>query len=763
MKKVTILTPPEYEGLVLESLGKARVTQLKHVTGTEFEGLEAPVEQKVDYKELYQRVRTRLLEPLGLDLNEVTRVTPSTEELREFARDPEGKVDSLIKEADSLISKIKTSQEEVHAQNNKLISELQAKLEAEEEDLNKAKSELIKQLENIDADKVAQYQERLKLKTRLDSLSALEPDELKNCFAVGVVKTDFIPQMNEYLKRYQNTYSKVSELNKEESLLFVFGDDDSKKWIDALFLVYDIRDIFDVLDPADVLLVLDENKRQEAIKKYKNRLSNLEKEAIPPESETPEEKELREKIEAMESEHEKRVTDLKEEYDSKIKANEELHKNQLKDLQQVQKKSYGETAYYARVVWMYSRKRTHVLRGKVISVIQGYTPDNKINELRKAVEEVENEVGERIFVEVAELDEDDRHAPTPEKDFKSDKLQPLWILTRLRGWPGAEELNPGYISVLVFCFQFGLMFGDIGQGLVFLALGLALNGKYKEGMMKYLFALFVPMGIAAIIFGFMYDSIFLYEHEITHWLAHSLHWQGVFDSHEHLLHVITPFGFNYPIMPNPMKQTGQLMNLIFLVGALELVFGSLLGAYNSFKAGNYAGMIGEHGFGMGLYITGLYLSASTMFTEGLDIMVLVGNWPFMLMIAGMLLSFVEPIVHSLMHGHGIGGMEAIGEGIGGLLMTFVEGLANMFSFLRVAAFAIAHVSLSSAGVAMGGAIGSELGGIIIMNIIALSFEFVSSSVQSIRLLYYEFMGKFFHGEGMRFKPFRISAPKTTSE
>jgi vacuolar-type H+-ATPase subunit I/STV1 len=166
---------------------------------------------------------------------------------------------------------------------------------------------------------------------------------------------------------------------------------------------------------------------------------------------------------------------------------------------------------------------------------------------------------------------------------------------------------------------------------------------------------------------------------------------------------------------------------------------------------------------MGLYITGLYLSASTMFTEGLDIMVLVANWPFKLMISGMLLSFVEPILHSLLHGHGIGGMEAIGEGIGGLLMTFVEGLANMFSFLRVAAFAIAHVSLSSAGEAMGHAIGSPIGGIIIMNVIALSFEFISSSVQSIRLLYYEFMGKFFHGEGIRFKPFRIPTPKTVVE
>ena len=52
---------------------------------------------------------------------------------------------------------------------------------------------------------------------------------------------------------------------------------------------------------------------------------------------------------------------------------------------------------------------------------------------------------------------------------------------------------------------------------------------------------------------------------------------------------------------------------------------------------------------------------------------------------------------------------------------------------------------------------------VIMNVIALTFEFVSSSVQSIRLLYYEFMGKFFHGEGIRYKPFTIRPPKTLSE
>jgi V/A-type H+-transporting ATPase subunit I len=371
-------------------------------------------------------------------------------------------------------------------------------------------------------------------------------------------------------------------------------------------------------------------------------------------------------------------------------------------------------------------------------VIHGYTPERMIPDLRKAISGVEAQIGENLFVEVTELGHEDEHAPTPEMDFKPGFMQPAWILTRLRGWPSAEEFNPGYISVLIFCFQFGLMFGDIGQGLVYLLIGITLHKRFEKGMMKYLTTLFIPMGLAAVIFGFMYDSFFLVEHGISNFL--------------HGAHIELPF--HYPIMPNPVHEVGELMNLIFLVGAVEIVLGALLGAFNAFKEKNYVGMIGEHGFGMGLYVTGLYLSAASLFTEGLDIMLMVANWPFKLMLAGMLLSFIEPVLHSVQHGHGLS-IESLGEGLGGLLMTFVEGLANMFSFLRIAAFALAHASLAGAGEALGEAIGSGILGLLIMNMIALSFEFISSSVQSLRLLYYEFMGKFFHGAGVPFKPFRI--------
>jgi len=747
MKKVTIITPPEYEGLVLESLGRARVTQLTHVTGSEFEGLEAPAEQTVDYKELYQRVQTRLVEPLGLGGQEFERVTPSVDELKNFTRDPVGKVDFLIAEADSLINKIKEAQESTDIQNSMLVTELQRKLEVEEADLNGTKSQLVEKLESIVAEKTAKHKEILVLKTRLKYFQALESEDYKNSIAVGAIKTDFIPPLKNYLNRYPETSLKFTGVSDEESLILVLGKDESKDWVDSLFLIYDVKDIKEILNPKDLKLIKDNSKRADSIDKIIEKLADLEKGNVSPEEESPEEKELKVNITSLDAEYERRMTDLREELDKKVKDNDAALDVKLRKIQEEQKGSVSEVDYYANVLKMYSRKNAPVLRGKVISVLQGYSPENLLGALNKAVEDVESRIGENLFVDVSDLGEGDEHAPTPEIDFKSDTLQPLWILTRLRGWPSADELNPGYISVLIFCFQFGLMFGDIGQGLVFLAIGLALNGKYKQGMMKYLFAVFIPMGIAAIIFGFMYDSIFLYEHAISHWL--------------HEAHITLPF--NYPIMPNPLHETGELMNLIFQIGAIELVFGALLGAYNAFKAKNYAGMIGEHGLGMGLYVTGLYLSASTMFTEGLDIMLVVTGSPFKLMLLGMGLSFVEPMLHSLMHGHGIGGMEAIGEGIGGLMMTFVEGLANMFSFLRIAAFAIAHVSLSGAGEALGHAIDNPVAGMVIMNVIALTFEFVSSGVQSIRLLYYEFMGKFFHGEGIRFKPFAVRPLKPLSK
>jgi len=725
MKKVTIITPPEYEGLVLESLGRSQVIQFKKVTGAEYEALKDPSEEATDYKLLYSKINNRYEELLKMGDVVIERKTPSIEELREFTLSPEGKVDAVIDEATSLIEDVKGKQERLHLENNRLVKELQAELDVAKDEFEKEKGKLVGKL----ADRVI-------LSTRLESIQALEPEQFKSSFAVGVMKSDLIPSVAEYLRRYEGTYYRTASISEDESFIFVFGTEETRRWVEALFLVFDIKDIFDALDSRDLLLVLDPSKRAEAIEKYRAQLKRQSDETGA-DDEADEESKIREKVAELESNNRQHLTELRNKYDMKIKENEETHRKEIAELINEQSEKIGKIDYFVDLLKILSHRRVHVLRGMVISVLQGYTPESMVPKLREAIKEVEGEIGENLFVEVSDLGHEDEHAPTPALDMPG-ALEPAWILTRLRGWPSAHEFNPGYVSVLIFCFQFGLMFGDIGQGLVFLAIGLAMRNRFESGMMRYLTNLFIPMGAAAIIFGFMYDSMFLVEHAISNWL--------------HAAHIDLPF--KYPIMPNPVHEVGELMNLIFMVGSVEVIFGAILGAYNAFKEKNYVGMIGEHGFGMGLYVLGLYLSAGTMFTEGINVVELVGNWPFKLMLAGMGLSFAEPVLHSVQHGHGVS-IESIGEGIGGLLMTFVEGLANLFSFLRIAAFALAHASLAGASEAMGHAIHSPIAALVIMNIIALSFEFVSSSVQSLRLLYYEFMGKFFHGDGIPFRPFRI--------
>lgn len=751
MKKVTIITPPEYESLVLESLGRARVTQLKQVTGPGFDDLLKEDEQ-VDFKAIYERVHASYQKLQELSEGELESVLPSSDDLRRFHSNPEAESNKILADMEQLIDKLDEIRGAQLKQRELVITELQtaieeettksreakAKLEAEQSGLTQQKDELERAItRKIDGARV-----------KLESVRALEPEEFKSCFAVGLAENDLIPRLEEYLKRYPKIFHKTVSVSPEKSFLFIFGPEEGKKWVDALFLVFDVEDVFEILDTKDILLVLDPEKREGALKLYEEELKKGQEEKL---NLADREKELdtdigtvNEKIQAAETSHDNKITELKEKYSKLLDQFEKDSAEKILAIQQEQSVGIGRTAYVDNVLKILSDKRAPVLRTKVISVIQGWVPDYKVEELERAIGDVEKSVGEKMYVTFEDPSSDDHNIPNPEPNMPA-ILKPAWVLTYLRGWPSATELNPAYISIVVFSFQFGLMYGDIGQGLVFLLLGVYLWRKNKElgrGMMYRLGGIMIPMGIAAMIFGFAYDSIFLIEHGISNWL--------------HASHIELPF--RYPIMPNPVFETTTLMLLIFKIAAIEIVVGLTLGVYNQIKRGNPIGALGQHGLGMIFYVIGLYMTAMHFISIGMDFMGALGSPWFILAMVGMLLSFIEPVAHSLYYGHGVG-IDAIGAGIGGLLMTFVEGLANLFSFLRIAAFALAHASLGIAAGALSESLGIAGIGLVVMNIVALSFEFISSTVQSLRLLYYEFMGKFFQGEGVRFRPYSIRMAK----
>lgn len=82
-------------------------------------------------------------------------------------------------------------------------------------------------------------------------------------------------------------------------------------------------------------------------------------------------------------------------------------------------------------------------------------------------------------------------------------------MTNIYGIPKYKEINPGIFNSITFPFLFGVMFGDIGHGLMlfFAAFFFIVYPKSNEliNNVKYLLLL---MGIFAIYCGIIYNEFF---------------------------------------------------------------------------------------------------------------------------------------------------------------------------------------------------------------------------------------------------------------
>ena len=106
---------------------------------------------------------------------------------------------------------------------------------------------------------------------------------------------------------------------------------------------------------------------------------------------------LRDKIDEKKQ---KEIESLKTEYDKKIKDNEERYTKELQSMYKEQGEILGKVRYYDQLLSNYAGNRVQVLRSSVISVLQGYTPESKVAELRASIESVEKELGEKFFIQV---------------------------------------------------------------------------------------------------------------------------------------------------------------------------------------------------------------------------------------------------------------------------------------------------------------------------------------------------------------------------
>jgi V/A-type H+/Na+-transporting ATPase subunit I len=101
-----------------------------------------------------------------------------------------------------------------------------------------------------------------------------------------------------------------------------------------------------------------------------------------------------------------------------------------------------------------------------------------------------------------------------------------------------------------------------------------------------------------------------------------------------------------------------------------------------------------------------------------------------------------------------------------LFEVIISLLSNTLSYVRVGAFAVAHGGLSAAIFILAELFAGFLGPVgywfvvVVGNIFIIGFEGLIVGIQTMRLSYYEFFGKFFTGGGMRFEPLVLTPEKS---
>ncbi|MFX1319118.1 MAG: V-type ATP synthase subunit I [Promethearchaeota archaeon] len=409
-----------------------------------------------------------------------------------------------------------------------------------------------------------------------------------------------------------------------------------------------------------------------------------------------------------------------------------------------------------------------------------------------------------------EIEPEEPTAP-PTKQTNSRWLRSFQNLTNAFGLPNHTEIDPAWFMALGFPIIFGLMFGDIGHGILlflFASLGfIAKRRKVDAGEMVNYFiqgsGMIMVIAIASIFFGVLYgefmgiditglqfNGVYVYQA-----LKYSPFGEGMknilvvlfqffdFDGgvnwfldptspynafildpgHGHT----TPIWFSAFEMPEGLSATVAsptwiLFVLSIMIGFIHLSIAIGFDAINKLRHRDVKHAI----FGPIIWLYFLWGLAFMIFQFGINFMM----WP----IVEMGLFLILPAILMFLGGMVFFGfMDGFMEG----LEHLIESISNTISYSRILALNMAHAGFAKTFLFLGGIAVVEINAIILQlstgdimtwvmfiamlilgTVFVLLMEGLLSFIHTLRLHWVEAFLKFYAGTGYEYRP--LSLPET---
>lgn len=291
------------------------------------------------------------------------------------------------------------------------------------------------------------------------------------------------------------------------------------------------------------------------------------------------------------------------------------------------------------------------------------------------------------------------------------------------------DVDPTVLAAITYVLMFGMMFGDVGHGLLVIALALALRVGRPRLIKRFRRAwpLVAGAGLASTLFGFLYGEAF------------------------------GPTGLVPVLWLKPLEEPIPLLVAAIALGGVLLAGSYALGTINRWREGGWpmalfarSGVAGASLFaGVGMLAAGWYLHQPWFAAVGA-----------LTTIGGLALAFTGFYVEAG------GGGTAVVQALVELFDTVVRLGSNTISFTRLAAFGLTHAALGlvvwDATTAMwaGGLLAAAAAVVVFVvgNAIAFALEALVAAVQALRLEYYELFSKVFQSQGRPFRPWRLPPP-----
>ena len=450
--------------------------------------------------------------------------------------------------------------------------------------------------------------------------------------------------------------------------------------------------------------------------------------------------------------------------ESKIKELKEKQKSLSKELTIITKKiradllAFHETAMVAKDVLETLRKPGGTKR---FAVIQGYIP--------KKMEKKFKQVTSEWMSVTEEIKDPEALANLPVHIQNPKWVRTYQVITDSQGIPKHGEFDPTWMIALMWPIFYGIMFADIGHGLLLMGLGLLFKFK-GQGTLSRWGMLLAMSGAAGAVAGVFQGEAFGFHIDHFAPLEAMLHEGGPLHSISWLVGAISVAELTF-------DQVIMILKVSIFIGVIHLGWAFLLRIHNFWRTGNKDAMFFEAipNLFMWLGVFGVMMGAigsgydvmnmySKIHTEAVPwVTVIVGEWAvvwlvvrisIIIVLAAIVLMIIGGIKHNKKHPDEGGDMVSVIMEV--FLGKTIECLAHTISYARIGIMLLVHAALlltvNNAYKSMGGLdsptalvliVGGQLGIMMIEGLIVY--------IQSLRLHLYEFFTKWYEGGSQPFK------------